>query len=38
MIHVDFMIGSRDLTITGYDRKGKALAIFTKGNWATTLK
>jgi aminopeptidase len=38
MIHVDFMIGSRDLTITGYNRQGKALAIFTKGNWATTLK
>jgi aminopeptidase len=38
MIHVDFMIGSRDLTITGYDRQGKAMAIFTDGNWATTLK
>jgi aminopeptidase len=38
MIHVDFMIGSRDLTITGYDRKGQGIAIFTNGNWATTLK
>jgi aminopeptidase len=38
MIHVDFMIGSRDLTITGYDRKGQTIAIFTQGNWATTLK
>lgn len=38
MIHVDFMIGSRDLSITGYDRQGKAIAIFEKGNWAKTLK
>ncbi|MGA0097100.1 MAG: aminopeptidase [Bacilli bacterium] len=38
MIHVDFMIGSRDLSITGYDRKGNAIAIFEKGNWAKTLK
>ncbi|MGA0875734.1 MAG: aminopeptidase [Bacilli bacterium] len=38
MIHVDFMIGSRDLSITGYDRKGNAIAIFEKGNWAKSLK
>jgi aminopeptidase len=38
MIHVDFMIGSHDLSITGYDRQGQAIAIFSNGNWATTLK
>ncbi|MEN9819677.1 MAG: hypothetical protein RL379_455 [Bacillota bacterium] len=38
MIHVDFMIGSRDLKITGYNRKGVALPIFEKGNWAPSLK
>jgi aminopeptidase len=37
MIHVDFMIGSEDLKITGYDRQGKAIAIFDQGNWAKTL-
>lgn len=37
MIHVDFMIGSQDLTITGYDRQGKKLAIFENGNWAPSL-
>ncbi len=38
MIHVDFMIGSRDLKITGYNRKGFAVPIFEKGNWAPSLK
>lgn len=38
MIHVDFMIGSQDLTITGYTREGKSVAIFEKGNWARHLK
>jgi aminopeptidase len=38
MIHVDFMIGSRDLKITGYNRKGVAVPIFEKGNWAPSLK
>lgn len=37
MIHVDFMIGSQDLTITGYDRQGKKIAIFEKGNWSPNL-
>ena len=34
MIHVDFMIGSADLDITGYTRDGKEVAVFRKGNWA----
>jgi aminopeptidase len=38
IIHVDFMIGSADLKITGYDRQGKPIAIFEQGNWAPTLK
>lgn len=33
MIHVDFMIGAPDLTITGY-KDGKAYPIFKEGNWA----
>jgi aminopeptidase len=38
MIHVDFMIGSRDLKITGYNRQGLSVAIFENGNWAKSLK
>ena len=34
IIHVDFMIGSKDLDITGYTRDGKAVQIFKNGNWA----
>ena len=34
MIHVDFMIGSKDLEIVGEDFKGKKYQIFKKGNWA----
>jgi len=33
-IHVDFMIGSKDLTIDGIDDKGNKIAIFKDGNWA----
>ena len=33
-IHVDFMIGSKDLNITGYTRDSKKVAIFKDGNWA----
>ena len=32
-IHVDFMIGAPDMTITGY-KDGKATPIFVNGNWA----
>jgi len=34
MIHVDFMIGTDDLEITGIDRKGRRHPIFKNGNWA----
>ena len=33
-IHVDFMIGSKDLNINGYTRDGKKVPIFRNGNWA----
>ena len=32
--HVDFMIGSKDLSITGIDKDGKEIPIFREGNWA----
>lgn len=34
MIHVDFMIGTKDLSIIGVDEKGKETQIFKDGNWA----
>lgn len=34
MIHVDFMIGCKELNITGYTRDGKEVAIFRNGGWA----
>ena len=34
MIHVDFMIGCKDLEITGVTAKGERVAIFKNGNWA----
>ena len=34
MIHVDFMIGTRDLSITAVTRDGKRVQIFENGNWA----
>lgn len=33
-IHVDFMIGSKDLKIVGTDDNGKEILIFDNGNWA----
>ena len=33
-IHVDFMIGTKDLNITGYAKDGKQIPIFRNGNWA----
>lgn len=32
-IHVDFMVGSKDLEIIGYNADGSAVKIFEKGNW-----
>lgn len=34
MIHVDFMIGTADLSITALTRDGRRVPIFTNGNWA----
>ena len=34
MIHVDFMIGTRDLSITGVTRDGKRVKLFENGTWA----
>lgn len=34
MIHVDFMIGSPDLSIDAICRDGKVVPIFRNGNWA----
>ena len=33
-IHVDFMIGSKDLNITAHLKDGKEVEIFKDGNWA----
>ncbi len=33
-IHVDFMIGTEDLSITGITGDGKRIPIFQNGNWA----
>lgn len=34
LIHVDFMIGSQDLSIVGYDKKGNFHQIFKHGCWS----
>ena len=34
MIHVDFMIGTRDLSIVGITRDGRRIQIFENGTWA----
>ena len=34
LIHVDFMIGSEDLHIEGFDHNGNKIVIFDKGVWA----
>ena len=34
MIHVDFMIGSKDMSIVGVTRTGERVQIFKDGNWA----
>ena len=32
--HVDFMVGTADLTITGYTRDGREVPVFVNGNFA----
>lgn len=34
VIHVDFIIGTSDLEITGINKNGEAIQIFSNGNWA----
>lgn len=34
MIHVDFMIGSKDMSIVGIKKDGTRVQIFKNGNWA----
>lgn len=34
MIHVDFMIGSKDMSIVGVKKDGTRVQIFKNGNWA----
>lgn len=34
ILHVDFMIGSKDLEITGFTWKNRKVALFKDGNWA----
>ncbi len=34
MIHVDFMIGSKDMSIVGVTKDGERVQIFKDGNWA----
>jgi aminopeptidase len=34
MIHVDFMIGTKDLEINAYTKDGQKVAIFKNGTWA----
>ena len=34
MIHVDFMIGSADLAVTGITASGERVPIFRDGGWA----
>ncbi|MEE3486918.1 MAG: aminopeptidase [Bulleidia sp.] len=33
-VHVDFMIGTQDLNITGYDQEGKEVPVFRNGSFA----
>ena len=34
MIHVDFMIGTEDLSVVAHTVRGKEIEIFHDGNWA----
>ena len=34
MSHVDFMIGSKDLSIVGTKESGEEVPLFENGNWA----
>ena len=34
-VHVDFMVGTKDLSITGEDESGKQIPIFVHGKWTS---
>lgn len=34
LIHVDFMVGSKDLSIVGITAEGVKIPVFTDGDWA----
>jgi aminopeptidase len=34
MIHVDFMVGTEDLSVVAHTRDGKDIQLFKDGNWA----
>ena len=34
IVHVDFMIGSADMTIDGVTQDGQLVPVFRQGNWA----
>ena len=36
MNHVDFMVGTEDLTITGIKENGETVVLFDKGDWSIT--
>ena len=38
MIHVDFMIGSKEMDIDGVKEDGTKEAVFRKGTWAFSIK
>lgn len=38
LIHVDFMVGSEDLAVTGYREDGSSVAVFRDGTWAFSLE
>ncbi|MCF0109933.1 MAG: aminopeptidase, partial [Erysipelotrichaceae bacterium] len=33
-IHIDFMMGAKDMDIVGYDAEGNAVQVFKNGNFA----
>ncbi len=37
MLHIDFMVGSEELSITGYKKDGTAVSVLKKGEWAIEL-
>ena len=34
LVHVDFMVGAKDLNIDGIDKEGNRTPVFVDGNWA----